>query len=155
MTKQTPAARLAWIAVPLLLAAALLAALALSPLGRRTYTLNLPSSADVTEVVLRRDGGAQTRLAGREAVGAVNGLLLGDGRATTRESVQDAPVRAENCIQIDFIFSGGGASTLFVYEKRGAHWLEQPYNGIYAFSEEEFDALLRLFAENGALTAAE
>ena len=147
MTKKNPAARLAWIAIPLLLAAALLAAFVLSPLGRRTYRLNLPSSADVTEAVLRWEDGEETHLAGREAVGAVTGLLLGDGRTTTRESVQDAPVRAENCIQIDFIFSGGGASTLFVYEKRGARWLEQPYNGIYAFSEEEFGDLLCLFAE--------
>ncbi len=146
MTRKNQAARRVWLPILLLLAAALLAALALRPFSGRAYTLHLPSSADVSELILRR-GGEETRLAGWEEIGTVTGLLLGDGRTTARESVQDAPVNAENCIQLDYVFSGGGASTLFAYERRGAHWLEQPYNGIYSLSEEEFGALLALLAQ--------
>lgn len=144
MAKKLLRTRLVWAPILLLLAAALLAALALFPFGGRTYTLHLPSSADVSELVLRR-GDEEVRLAGWEEVGAVTSLLLGDGRTTARESIQDAPVNAENCIQLGYIFSGGGASTLFAYEKRGAYWLEQPYNGIYPLSDEEFGALAGLF----------
>ena len=131
-----------------LVLAALAAALMLWQLegGRRTYALHLPSSVDIAELVVRQ-GESEARISGWEEIGAVTGLLLADGRTTTNESIQDMPVNVENCIQIDYHFAGGGASTLFAYEKRHSYWLEQPYNGIYALSQEEFSALLELLGE--------
>ena len=125
----------------LLMLAALAAALMLWQLeGRRTYTLHLPSSVEIAELVVRQ-GESEARLSNQEEIDAVTGLLLADGRTTTRESIQDMPVNAENCIQIDYRFAGGGVSTLFAYEKQDDYWLEQPYNGIYALTREEFEAL--------------
>lgn len=114
--------------------------------GRRTYVLHLPSSADIAELVVKQ-GESEARISGWEEIGDITGLLLADGRTTTNESIQDMPVNVENCIQIEYVFAGGGASTLFAYEKRNGYWLEQPYNGIYALSQEEFGALLKLMGE--------
>lgn len=131
----------------LLLPAMLAAALMLRQMdGRRIYTLHLPSSADIAELVVTQ-GESEAHISGWEEIGAVTGLLTADGRTTTNESIQDMPVNVENCIQIDYHFAGGGASTLFAYEKRNGYWLEQPYNGIYALSQEEFGALLELLGE--------
>lgn len=132
-----------------LVLAALAAALVLWRMqtgGRRTYVLHLPSSVDIAELVVKQ-GESEAHLSGWEEVGAVTELLLADGRITTNESIQDMPVNVENCIQIDYHFAGGGASTLFAYEKRNGYWLEQPYNGIYALSQEEFGALQELLGE--------
>ncbi len=125
----------------LLMLAALAAALVLWQLeGRRTYTLRLPSPEDIAELVVTQ-GESEARLSGKEEIDAVTGLLLADGRTSTLESIQDMPVNVENCIQIDYRFAGGGVSTLFAYEKQNGYWLEQPYNGIYALTREEFEAL--------------
>ena len=131
----------------LLLLAMLAAALLLWRMdSRRTYTLHLPSSVDIAELVVSQ-GENEVRISGWEEIGAVTGLLLADGRTTTNESIQDMPANVENCIQIGYIFAGGGGSTLFAYEKRNGYWLEQPYNGIYALSQEEFASLLTLLVE--------
>ena len=114
--------------------------------GRRTYALHLPSSVDIAELVVKQ-GESEAHISGWDEIGAVTGLLLADGRTTTNESIQDMPVNVENCIQIDYHFAGGGASTLFAYEKRNGYWLEQPYNGIYTLSQEEFASLLALVGE--------
>lgn len=130
-----------------LVLAALAAALVLWQMeGRRTYALHLPSSVDIAELVVKQ-GESEARISGWEEIGAVTGLLLADGRTTMNESIQDMPVNVENCIQIDYHFAGGGGSTLFAYEKRNGYWLEQPYNGIYTLSQEEFRALLELLGE--------
>lgn len=132
-----------WWALPFL-AFALYAALALCLRGmHRTASLRLPDAADLALIAVT-SAEHETQISAPEELGAVIGLLLGGGRTSAQESVQDAPVGAENTLKIDFIFSGGGASTLFAYEKGGGCWLEQPYNGIYALSREEFDALARL-----------
>ena len=131
----------------LLVLAALAAALVLWQLeGRRTYMLHLPDPADIAELVVRQ-GENEARISGPDEISAITGLLLAGGRTTTQESIQDMPVNVEHCMQISCLFAGGGASTLFVYEKRGGYWLEQPYQGIYALTQEEFEALSALPGE--------
>lgn len=47
-------------------------------------------------------------------------------------------MNAENVVQIDFRFKEQGTSTVFVYQKGRSFFIEQPYNGVYRISEEEF-----------------
>ncbi len=46
-----------------------------------------------------------------------------------------------------------GASTLFTYKRGNQYYIEQPYNGCYPISEEEFQQIMRHLIENSGDTA--
>ena len=80
--------------------------------GMRSYALHLPDFADLKSVTLTRRGGEEVE------------LVDGDG---------------------DMKFWKGGAATLFVYQQSsardGEYFIEQPYNGIYEISGDEYNAI--------------
>lgn len=122
----------------------LLAALRFFLPGGRAYTLNLPDYGDLRGVTLTPEDGEAVELA--DAYGEdVLFVLKGNGRTTRNESIQDAPVNVDNWIQVDFAHKGGGTSTLFVYQKSdardGEFFIEQPYNGIYEISGDEYQTI--------------
>ncbi|MDO4711443.1 MAG: DUF5301 domain-containing protein, partial [Peptostreptococcaceae bacterium] len=59
-------------------------------------------------------------------------------KATREESVNDAPQDAEGILRVDLVHEEGGASTLFVYQKNGKYFAEQPYAGIWEISGEVY-----------------
>lgn len=62
-------------------------------------------------------------------------------RTTTNESIQDSPINVENEIKIDFEYEENKTSTVFVYKKNGKYFIEQPYNGIYRISPDEYNSI--------------
>lgn len=107
--------------------------------GRNTYTLTLPQAEALTAITLERDG-ARCTLDRQEDMAALLQRL--EGRTTRQESIQDAPVGAEELVTIELEHRNpSGQSVLFVYKKKGGYCLEQPYNGIYEISEEDYAAL--------------
>lgn len=100
----------------------------------RTYTLTLPEAGKLESIQLTQ--GTDTAAVGD--MGMLLELLTGTERKTRSESIQDCPVNAENVVQIDFRFKEQGISTVFVYQKGRSFFIEQPYNGVYRISEEEF-----------------
>ncbi len=121
-----------WIAAAVLLFVAAAALWGLA--GRRTYTLTLPEPEKLEAIRLTQG----TETAAVSDMGALFEILKGTERRTESESIQDFPVNAENVVQIDFRFKEQGASTVFVYQKGRGFFIEQPYNGVYRISEEEF-----------------
>ncbi len=67
---------------------------------------------------------------------------LSAAQPTSQESVQDYP-DAAHPIQIIFDHQGGGTSIVFAYEKNGAYYLEQPYQGIYQLTAEQYNWLVQ------------
>ena len=65
----------------------------------------------------------------------------GKGRNTKKESISDSPVNANTVIKIAFQFAEGGTSIIFVYQKDNHYYIEQPYNGIYRISEDEYHSI--------------
>lgn len=59
-------------------------------------------------------------------------------RTTNCKSVQDSPVNAENVIKINIEYSESNILTLFIYKKKNKYFIEQPYNGIYGISFDEY-----------------
>ncbi|RKJ38914.1 hypothetical protein D7X94_14320 [Acutalibacter sp. 1XD8-33] len=111
--------------------------------GMRSYELHLPDFGDLKGVALTQKGGEEIHL--MDAYGEdVLFILKGQGRSTRTESVQDAPVNVEDWIKIDLRFHKAGTSTLFVYQKpsrEGEYFIEQPYNGIYEISGDEYNSI--------------
>lgn len=107
---------------------------------RRTYELNLPQIEETLRVELEQkaDGVA---VFGIEEMEDIRNVLLGVKRITTTESVQDSPVNVDNKIKIDFYFDEEKCSTVFVYKKNFNYYIEQPYNGIYRISADEYNSI--------------
>lgn len=61
---------------------------------------------------------------------------LSGAEPTGRESVQDIP-QAEDLVRLDLQL-GSGASTLFAYQEDGHFYVEQPYQGIYQITGEQY-----------------
>lgn len=107
---------------------------------RRTYELNLPEIDKISRIELERkaDGVA---LFGSEEIEDVRNVLYGVKRITETESIQDSPVNVDNEIKVNFYFDEENCSTLFVYKKNFKYYIEQPYNGIYRISADEYNAI--------------
>lgn len=134
-----------WFLACGLLALAGLAVLTVSLAGffgvhSRTYQLNLPAPEALSAVTLVQKDGEERVLADGD-VENVLCVLTGSGRTTRTESIQDEPVNVDDWIKVDFNFQSGGASRLFAYQKADKYYLEQPYNGIYQISGDEYNSL--------------
>ncbi len=62
-------------------------------------------------------------------------------RTTTNKSVQDSPVNAGNVIKINIEYGVGNNSTVFIYKRKNKYFIEQPYNGIYRISSDEYNSI--------------
>lgn len=68
-------------------------------------------------------------------------FFYGVKRITETESIQDSPVNVYNEIKINFYSDKENISTLFVYKRNFKYYIEQPYNGIYKISADEYNSI--------------
>lgn len=83
-------------------------------------------------------------------------MLLGQfnsAKATREESVNDSPQNAEGVIRIDLMHSEGGASSMFIYQRDGKYFAEQPYAGIWEIEQAVYDDFAQL-AQNAEIPRA-
>ncbi len=109
-------------------------------MNNRTYKLNLPEVEKLESISLEQNKNEKVISDSKEIQNIVD-ILNGKGRNTKNESIQDDPVNTSKKIKIDFKFKEKGASTIFVYEKNNKHYIEQPYNGIYKISVDEYNSI--------------
>lgn len=121
--------------------------------GGKTYELTLPSYEAIDSATLTRQDGAEAELTAAYAQDVLF-VLKGNGRSTKFESVQDAPVNVDNWIRVDFSHIGGGSSMLFVFQEsegqKAEYFIEQPYNGIYPISEDEYNSIEKYVKQGGS-----
>ena len=98
---------------------------------RRTYTLNLPQLEKLESISLNQNE-KDISINGREEMKDILYVLNGTKRVTKNESIQD------------FHFIEAGVSTIFVYKKNNSYYIEQPYNGIYQISGDEYNSIEKL-----------
>ena len=107
---------------------------------RRTYELNLPEIKEITRIEIEKNADGIV-LFGAEEVEDVRNVIYGVKRITKKESIQDSPTNVDNEIKIDFYFDEQNCSRVFVYKKNFKYYIEQPYNGIYRISADEYNAI--------------
>ncbi len=110
---------------------------------KRIYTLNLPQPENLESITLKQNDN-QKNINENKEINEILEKLNGEKRTTKEESIQDAPVNANNVITVNFNFKEAGASTIFIYNKNNKYYLEQPYNGIYQMTEEEYSEIEKL-----------
>lgn len=110
--------------------------------NRRSYELHLPAPEKLASISVKKEG-RQTEIVDSEIIEDIIYVLSGsgNGRRTKEESISDAPQGAEELFLVDFHFAEQGTSTLFVYKKGGRYYMEQPYNGIYQISGDEYNTV--------------
>lgn len=63
---------------------------------------------------------------------------LFDHKRTQKESINDHPVDPDLLFLVTFQKSNGEDKVVYIYKKKNKYYIEQPYNGIYKSSNEEF-----------------
>lgn len=112
-----------------------------------SYALNLPSADSVYKINLDQNGKIIEINEQDKIKDIVNGVA-GVKRTTNDDSVQDSPINVDNEIKIDFEFGENKISTVFVYEKKDKYFIEQPYNGIYKISPDEYNSIEKYIRES-------
>lgn len=110
---------------------------------RRTYTLNLPKLEKLESISLKQNE-KNVIIDDKEKMQDILYILNGTKRVTKNESVQDVPININNEIQIACNFIETGKSIIFVYNKNNSYYIEQPYNGIYQISGDEYNSIEKL-----------
>lgn len=116
-----------------LLTAALVLLVMLTACGK-AEPMTLPETGEIVSVDVT--AGDQTVQHTDEAWISEMVTALSGAEPTGRESVQDVP-QAEELVRLDLQL-GSGASTLFAYQEDEHFYVEQPYQGIYQITGEQY-----------------
>lgn len=139
-----------FILLGVLIAILLIVAVVYKHRDRRTYELNLPQVEELSKIELKKNGMSVGIYKTDEITDIIN-VLLGVKRITKTESIQDSPVNVNDEIQVDFILDEDirykAVSTIFLYEKNEKYYIEQPYNGIYQISADEYNSI-KVYLDN-------
>ena len=111
--------------------------------NRRTYLLQLPQFETLESISLTQEGKETAVVKDLEEMQKIIDILTGTKRITKSASVQDSPVNVLNEIKVVFNSFENENVTLYVYSKNGKYFIEQPYNGIYRMSNDEYNAILK------------
>lgn len=116
------------------------------------YQLKVPNADEIVSINFGENG----TITDTDKIAEIVKILSfdGKGRKTGSDSNNDFPVNAENLFKVVIESENSEHSTtLFVYKRKdgflskGKYRLEQPYNGIYEISEDEYNKLLQIMQE--------
>lgn len=109
-------------------------------LNNRIYSLELPIAEEISNITLEKNT-KYIDVNNSQEIKNIVEILEKTKRTTKKESIQDMPVNVENEIKINFKIINNETKTIFVYKKKNKYYIEQPYNGIYEISEDEYNSI--------------
>lgn len=132
--------KMIFIIILLVCVGGVLGILYFNKINKYSYTLNIPSDDSVYSINLEQNG-KRIEVSEQDKIKDIIYIISEVKRTTTNESIQDSPINVENEIKIDFEYEENKTSTVFVYKKNGKYFIEQPYNGIYRISPDEYNSM--------------
>lgn len=132
--------KMIFIIILLVCVGGVLGILYFNKINKSSYTLNIPSDDSVYSINLEQNG-KRIEVSEQDKIKDIIYIISEVKRTTTNESIQDSPINVENEIKIDFEYGENKTSTVFVYKKNGKYFIEQPYNGIYRISPDEYNSI--------------
>ena len=132
--------KMIFIIILLVCVGGVLGILYFNKINKYSYTLNIPSDDSVYSINLEQNG-KRIEVSEQDKIKDIIYVISEVKRTTTNESIQDSPINVENEIKIDFEYEENKTSTVFVYKKNGKYFVEQPYNGIYRISPDEYNSI--------------
>lgn len=117
-------------------------------LNKTEYILNLPKEAEnYINITLVSDNDSRT-IETSDNIQKLLNKIVGIERITTKESIEDIPNDMEKCLKLDILFDKGATvSTIYVYKKADKYYIEQPYNGVYEITEEEYNDINKFYQD--------
>lgn len=116
-------------------------------LGGEEYKMQMPKDAEnyLSISLIKKD--EKRLIENQENIQKLLDVLFKKERKTREESIQDIPLDVEGKIQMEFTFDKNSTSTttVYAYKKKGKYYLEQPYNGAYKISEEEYNNINKFY----------
>ena len=132
--------KMIFIIILLVCVGGVLGILYFNKINKSSYTLNIPSDDSVYSINLEQNG-KRIEVSEQDKIKDIIYIISEVKRTTTNESIHDSPINVENEIKIDFEYEENKTSTVFVYKKNGKYFIEQPYNGIYIISPDEYNSI--------------
>ena len=132
--------KMIFIIILLVCVGGVLGILYFNKINKYSYTLNIPSDDSVYSINLEQNG-KRIEVSEQDKIKDIIYVISEVKRTTTNESIQDSPINVENEIKIDFEYEENKTSTVFVYKKNGKYFVEQPDNGIYRISPDEYNSI--------------
>ncbi len=102
----------------------------------KTYNIDLPDKSDIESITVLNDGILKD--ISENEFETIFDILK--NKETKEDSIQDGPVGVSNYITLT-LHTESKKYTVYVYEKGSKYYIEQPYNGIYKISSDEYDIL--------------
>lgn len=116
------------------------------------YTLNLADVNNISSISLTIED-SELNFDKKIDIKEIINILYSNGRTTKISSIQDVPVNVTNEISINIYDKDTKISKLFIYEKNAKYFLEQPYNGIYEISADEYNTILNFKTSTPSLNS--
>ena len=114
---------------------------------RQVYILDIPNSHNLSSISYELPGGLVTVAEEEKMDKVLNGIYELD-LSTQSESVQDVPTEVEDLVAIRFYYKEDDVvGNFYIYRKKDKYYLEEPYNGIYKISEEDYNYIIDLVKE--------
>lgn len=107
-------------------------------LNKTKYIINLSTDVEKYSSITLNHNNESRIIEKSENIENLINKLVGVERITTEESIQDIPADMEEYFKIDFKLNNENYSTIFVYKKADKYYIEQPYNGVYNITQEEY-----------------
>lgn len=111
-------------------------------MSRETFTFSLPISEDLVSISISNKT-TQKEITDKTEIKDIVNRLEGNGRTTKKESINDSPVNVEDPIKLEFYFENTGTSVIYMYIKDDRYYIEQPYNGIYQITYDEYNSIAK------------
>ena len=106
--------------------------------GKETGVLSIGERESIAEITF--SNGSETNTITDEAEKDALFSILSEEMIKEKGSYYDTP-QVNTYITVDFKRGNKAYETVYVYEKGGRFFAEQPYNGIFSLTEEEYNVI--------------
>lgn len=113
---------------------------------RQVYVPDIPNSHNLSSISYELPTGIVTVAETEKMDKILNGLSELNLK-TQSASVQDAPTEVENLVSIRLNYKEDAVGSFYLYSKKEKYYIEEPYNGIYKISEDDYDFVVSLIEE--------
>lgn len=113
---------------------------------RQVYVPDIPNSHNLSSISYELPTGIVTVAETEKMDKILNGLSELNLK-TQSVSVQDAPTEVENLVSIRLNYKEDAVGSFYLYSKKEKYYIEEPYNGIYKISEDDYDFVVSLIGE--------